>query len=79
VPGEGFLGTSPDGTRYWFNHLVYTTADSMTKPSGQAPEYKSAWSDQQSQDPKHFWAQEETRKTPASSQTITSSVVTQCC
>lgn len=31
-PGEGFLATTPDGTRYWFNHLVYTSADMMTKP-----------------------------------------------
>ncbi|KAF1007071.1 MAG: tRNA3(Ser)-specific nuclease WapA [Luteibacter sp.] len=22
-PGEAFLATAPDGTRYWFNHLVY--------------------------------------------------------
>lgn len=34
-PGEGFLGTTPDGTRYWFDYLVYTTADTMTKPIGQ--------------------------------------------
>lgn len=32
VPGEGFLATTPDGTRYWFNYLVYTSADSMKKP-----------------------------------------------
>lgn len=31
-PGEGFLGTAPDGTRYWFDYLVYTNADTMTKP-----------------------------------------------
>lgn len=31
-PGEGFLATTPDGTRYWFNYLVYTSADSMKKP-----------------------------------------------
>lgn len=32
--GEGFLATAPDGTRYWFNYLVYTDADWMTKPLG---------------------------------------------
>lgn len=28
-PGEGFLATSPDGTRYWFNYLVYTPYDGL--------------------------------------------------
>ena len=23
MPGEGFLGVAPDGTRYWFDHLAY--------------------------------------------------------
>jgi len=41
-PGEGFLGTSPDGTKYWLNYLVYTSADSMTKPIGSTPMSKSA-------------------------------------
>lgn len=40
-PGEGFLGVSPDGTKYWFNHLVYTSADSMKKPIGSAPLFRS--------------------------------------
>lgn len=35
--GEGFLATAPDGTRYWFNYLVYTNADWMTKPMGTIP------------------------------------------
>ncbi|MGG6462653.1 RHS repeat-associated core domain-containing protein [Solilutibacter silvestris] len=29
MPGEAFLGLAPDGTKYWFNYLVYTTADSL--------------------------------------------------
>lgn len=33
APGEGFLATTPDGTRYWFDYLVYTSADMMTKPN----------------------------------------------
>ncbi len=30
-PGEAFLGVAPDGTRYWFNHLVYTYAEPLIK------------------------------------------------
>lgn len=30
-PGEAFLATAPDGTRYWFNWLIYTPADTLTK------------------------------------------------
>lgn len=29
-PGEAFLATSPDGTRYWFNYLVYTPYDDLS-------------------------------------------------
>ena len=32
-PGEGFKGFSPDGYVYWFNHLVYTSADYLHKPA----------------------------------------------
>lgn len=28
-PGEGFLATSPDGTKYWFDYLVYTPFDGL--------------------------------------------------
>jgi hypothetical protein len=35
--GEGFLATSPDGTKYWFDRLVYTTADTMTKAIESTP------------------------------------------
>lgn len=31
VPGEAFLATDPEGTRYWFNYLVYNPADTLTK------------------------------------------------
>lgn len=34
-PGEAFLGVAPDGTRYWFNQLVYTYADPLSKGSHQ--------------------------------------------
>ncbi|NKZ39983.1 RHS repeat protein, partial [Oleiagrimonas citrea] len=30
--GEGFLGIAPDGTKYWFNELVYKDADGMSRP-----------------------------------------------
>ncbi|WP_336807971.1 hypothetical protein [Fulvimonas yonginensis] len=30
-PGEGFLGESPDGTKYWFNELVYRPAPEMAR------------------------------------------------
>ena len=36
-PGEGFKGYTPDGLIYYFNFLVYTTADNMTKPYGSTP------------------------------------------
>lgn len=29
-PGEAFLATSPDGTRYWFNYLTYTPYDGLS-------------------------------------------------
>lgn len=31
-PGEAFYALAPDGTKYWFNHLVYTSADELQKP-----------------------------------------------
>ncbi|WP_426687234.1 hypothetical protein [Rhodanobacter ginsengiterrae] len=31
-PGEGFLAQAPDGTRYWFNQLVYRYAPTMSRP-----------------------------------------------
>lgn len=30
-PGEGFLGHAPDGTLYWFDYLVYRSADGMSR------------------------------------------------
>ena len=39
-PGEAFLAIAPDGTRYWFDYLVYTNADSMSKTYEQTPSYK---------------------------------------
>lgn len=41
-PGEAFYAISPDGTKYWFDHLVYTYAETImkalwsTSPSGLA-------------------------------------------
>jgi hypothetical protein len=32
APGEAFLAVAPDGTKYWFDHLVYTDADTLQKP-----------------------------------------------
>jgi YD repeat-containing protein len=31
-PGEGFLAQAPDGTKYWFNQLVYRYAPTMLRP-----------------------------------------------
>ncbi|HLO95775.1 MAG TPA: hypothetical protein VK195_15795, partial [Burkholderiaceae bacterium] len=31
-PGEAFYAVAPDGTKYWFNHLVYQQADTLQKP-----------------------------------------------
>lgn len=31
-PGEAFYALAPDGTKYWFNYLVYTDADELQKP-----------------------------------------------
>lgn len=36
-PGEGFLAEAPDGTRYWFNELVYRWAPSLTRPTFSGP------------------------------------------
>src|SRR5699024_10172490 len=30
--GEGFLGIAPDGTKYWFDELVYRGAPGMSRP-----------------------------------------------
>ncbi|HEY9132887.1 MAG TPA: hypothetical protein VIM98_14135 [Dyella sp.] len=32
-PGQGFLAVAPDGTRYWFDHLIYKTAPTMAHAS----------------------------------------------
>ncbi len=35
APGEAYLATAPDGTRYWFNHLVYGPAiETLVRESG---------------------------------------------
>ncbi|MDM4766036.1 RHS repeat-associated core domain-containing protein [Pelomonas sp. SE-A7] len=31
-PGEAFFAVAPDGTKYWFNYLVYAQADTLQKP-----------------------------------------------
>lgn len=31
-PGEGFLAHAPDGTKYWFDELVYRYAPDMSRP-----------------------------------------------
>lgn len=31
-PGEAFYALAPDGTKYWFDYLVYTDADDLQKP-----------------------------------------------
>lgn len=31
-PGEAFYALAPDGTKFWFNHLVYTPMDDLIKP-----------------------------------------------
>lgn len=38
-PGDAFLAIDPDGNKYWFNYLVYTQADALTKKlwSGAVP------------------------------------------
>ncbi|HET6632497.1 MAG TPA: hypothetical protein VFG73_07305 [Rhodanobacteraceae bacterium] len=35
--GEGFLALAPDGTRYWFNHLVYRWAPTLSRPLDSGP------------------------------------------
>jgi hypothetical protein len=35
--GEGFLAWAPDGTKYWFDRLYYTSADTMTKAIESTP------------------------------------------
>ena len=32
-PGQGFFAVSPDGTKYWFDWLIYKTAPTMARPS----------------------------------------------
>ena len=41
-PGEGFKGTAPDGTKYFFDYLVYTNADDISKPYGSMPQLAAA-------------------------------------
>ena len=31
-PGEAFYALAPDGTKYWFDHLVYVQGDDLQKP-----------------------------------------------
>ena len=38
-PGEGFLAQSPDGTKYWFDELVYRVAPGMTRPLDSTARY----------------------------------------
>ncbi|HEY9469988.1 MAG TPA: hypothetical protein VIQ76_10290, partial [Propionibacteriaceae bacterium] len=35
--GEAFFAVSPDGTKYWFNHMVYRWAPTMERPLGSSP------------------------------------------
>ena len=35
--GEGFFAITKEGTKYWFNHLVYLTADTLQKPLWRPP------------------------------------------
>lgn len=35
--GEAFLAVAPDGTKYWFDYLVYTDADTLQKPLWSEP------------------------------------------
>lgn len=32
APGEGFLAQAPDGTKYWFDELIYRNTAGMTRP-----------------------------------------------
>jgi hypothetical protein len=34
---EGFLAISPDGTKYWLNHVAYRYMPSLTRPLGSGP------------------------------------------
>ncbi|WEN15572.1 hypothetical protein PY254_02535 [Rhodanobacter sp. AS-Z3] len=36
--GEGFMAVAPDGTRYWFTHLVYRWAPSMNRSISSGPQ-----------------------------------------
>ncbi len=35
---EGFLAVSPDGTKYWLDHIAYRYMPSLTRPLGSSPE-----------------------------------------
>lgn len=35
--GEAFYAIAPDGTKYWFDHLVYRWAPNMSRASGSSP------------------------------------------
>lgn len=36
-PGEAFLATAPDGTRYWFDYLTYTEVPGLSMPFEDMP------------------------------------------
>ena len=37
APGEGFLAVAPDGSRYWFTHMIYRWAPNIERPIGSSP------------------------------------------
>jgi hypothetical protein len=42
-PGEAFYALAPDGTKYWFDHLVYIHSDDLQKPLwSNTPEFLKA-------------------------------------
>jgi YD repeat-containing protein len=45
---EGFLAVSPDGTKYWLDHLAYRYMPSLTRPLGSGPMTRSVLSPQAS-------------------------------
>jgi len=45
---EGFLAVSPDGTKYWLDHLAYRYMPSLTRPLGSGPLTRSVLSPQAS-------------------------------
>ena len=57
-PGEAFYALAPDGTKYWFNYLVYTQADYIEKP---------LWSEWAGGDPNSLRASGKKTQTPTPS------------